>query len=295
MRPGNILLAGIVALLMLCESDSGATGAAGTARSLREVRDCQVSFPERRLLAAERLGILSEVLDEGAAVRSGQVVARLQDDVPRSALAVAEARAASDVGVRVARKELEQAQAEYTAGLAANEVRTTYPEAEITRRRLAAEAAALRVEEAEEELLIGQKLRDEALAQLNTSYIRTPIDGMVTLRIKRVGEGIRQGDPVLEVINTDVVRIEGFVPLNEIQYWRVGSAVDVYADLSSVDNLPAVGPVPARNEVGPYEGVIGFVDVSVQPLSRTVRFWAEVRNVDGQLRDGMTARVVLVE
>lgn len=295
MRPRDLLLIGAALFLMLCGPESGQTGPGGPIRTAREVRECQVQFPERRLLAAERIGILNEVFDEGTRVRSGQIVARLQDDVLRSALAVAEARATSDVAIRVARKEQEQAQAEYEAGLAANLSRMTYPEAELARRRLAAEAAALRIEEAEDNLLISQRLRDEAIAELNTSFIRSPIDGMVTLRIKHAGEALRQGDPVLEVINTDVVRIEGFVTLEALQQWRVGRAVDVYADLSSADEFSPVPADASRAEAGPYSGVIGFVDVSVQPLSRTVRVWAEVRNVDGQLRDGMTARMVLVE
>jgi biotin carboxyl carrier protein len=296
MRPRGIRII-CMALLLLCfRPESEDADAAGPDRAELEVTECRVLFPERVLLASEQMGILSEVLDEGTPVQQGQIVARLQDDVPRAAVAVAEARAGSDVAVRVAQKEQEQAQAEYDSALRANQNQPTYPETEITRRRLAAEAATLGIEKAAQDLEISRKQRDEAMAELQSSYLRSPIDGMVTLRIKHVGEGIRQADPVVEVVNTDIVHVEGFVTLNEVHQWRVGRPVEVYADLSPAENLrPGPLTTAARREAGPYSGVIGFVDVSIEPLSRTVRVWAAVPNADGQLKDGMTARMVLVE
>lgn len=296
MRPRAILVI-VPALLLLCfRPESDEVDAAAPRGANLEVTECRVLFPERVLLASEEMGILSEVLDEGTPVQRGQIVARLQDDVPRATLAVAEARAGSDVDVRVAQKEQQQAQAEYDSALRANQNQPTYPETEIIRRRLAAEAATLGIEKAARDLEITRKQRDEAMAELQSSYLRTPIDGMVTLRIKHVGEGIRQADPVVEVVNTEIVHVEGFVTLNEVHQWRVGRPVNVYADLSPADDLQ-LGPSTSasRREAGPYSGVIGFVDVSIEPLSRTVRVWAEVPNADGQLKDGMTARMVLVE
>jgi multidrug resistance efflux pump len=300
MRPriGLFICAVVLALVWYARSDNA--GAQGQRRARLEITECRVVFPERVPLASERQGILMEVLDEGVRVQQGQIVARLQDNVPRASLAVAEARA-TDVDVRVARKEQEQAQAEYDAALKANQGAgdgrvTAYPETEITRRRLAVEAAALRVEQAAQDLEVNRKLRDQALAELEASYLRSPVDGMVTLQVKRIGEGIRQAEPVVEVVNTDVVRVEGFVPLNEVQRWRVGRAVDVYADLSPADELASSVRADApRQEAGPFPGVIGFVDVSVQPLSRSVRIWAAVSDEGSTLRDGMTARMVLVE
>ena len=297
MRPQGILLIGTVSLLLLLSGPESAETVAQEAFPPQlEVTECDILFPERVLLASERMGILAEVMGEGTPVSLGQIVARLQDDVPVAALAVADARAAADVAVQVARKEQEQAQAEYDAGLRANQNRSTYPETEITRRRLATEAATLRIEQAEEDLDILRKLRDEALAELETSYLRAPFNGTVNLQMKRVGEGVQQAEPVLELINTDVVHVQGFVPLAELHHWRVGRPVDVYADLSPAVELDFANPVSTRrNETGPYNGVIGFIDKSIQPLSRTVRIWAELPNADGRLRDGMTARMVLAD
>jgi multidrug efflux pump subunit AcrA (membrane-fusion protein) len=297
MRPqGKLLICTVLLLLLLSGPESAETGADESFARGPEVAECTVRFPERVLLASERMGILDEVLSEGTPVSAGQIVARLRDHVLAAALAVADARATADVAVQVARKEQEQAQAEYDSGLRANQNRPTYPETEISRRRLAAEAASLRIQQAEEDLRILEKLRDEALAELETSYLRAPFDGTVNLQMKRVGEGVQHAEPVLELINTEVVHVEGFVPLHELRHWRVGRPVDVYADLSPAIELEISHSVSTRrNEAGPYNGVIGFIDQSIQPLSRTVRIWAEVPNADGRLRDGMTARMVLAE
>lgn len=294
MRPriGLFICAVVLALVWYARSDN--VDAQAQRRSRLEIRECKVLFPERVLLASERQGILMEVLDEGVRVQQGQIVARLQDNVPRASLEVAESRA-TDVEVRVARKEQEQAQVEYDAALKANQG-GAYSETEVARRRVAVEVAALRVEQAAQDLQVNLRLRDQALAELETSYLRSPVDGIVSLRIKQIGEGIRQAEAVVEVINTDVVHIEGFVPLHEVQQWRVGRAVDIYADLSPADvldsDIRSAGP---RQEAGPFPGVVGFIDVSVQPLSGVVRVWATASDNSGTLRDGMSARMVLVD
>lgn len=266
--------------------------------SILVISDCRVQFVRRRQLASDRSGILSEVTAEGRSVDEDQVVAILQDLVPRSTLAVAEARAGSDVDVRLAEKEHARALAEYEGAQAANEEaagnRPAYPEIEITRRRLAAESAALQIEQAQRDLEVLRKSRDEADAELQSYSVRSPISGTVVRVLKDVGEGVQLAEPILEVVNSETARVEGFVPLDQLALVEVGMPVQVFIDLSGPGESPAAIPVPPAHrpkEAGPYEGRIGFIDLALQPVARSVRVWADVENTDGQLRDGMTARM----
>jgi len=258
------------------------------------IEECRVLFVDLVPIASPRAGILSRVADEGSRVSAGESVATLQDDVPRSALAVADARAASDVDIRLARKKHEQAAAEYQAALTANaESRGGVPvfsEVEVTRRRLAMESAELEIEQAERDLEVLRRARDEEQAELEIYSIRSPIDGIVTRSLKRPGEGVQLADPILNVIDPEVIRVEGFVRLDDVDRLEASMLVQVFAVVGSEDETdPGLRP----REIGPYDGHIGFVDLAVQPVARTVRVWADVRNTDGRLRDGMTARMVV--
>ena len=252
------------------------------------VRDCRVLFTERRTLSSERLGVIEDIVAEGGLVAAGEKVIQLEDAIPRAALAVAESRVASDVTVRSAEKRAEAAHAEHKIRLKANENTTLgkpiYPESEVLRRRLDAEAADLDVETALHELAVFESQRDQAQADVNAYQRASPIDGLVTRVYRKPGETVQQSEPLLEVVNTRKVRIEGFVPVEQVFALQRGQPVTVRLDVPEAD--PAV-------ELTEFRGTLDFIDVSVQPISRTVRVWADVENRDDILRDGLTAEMVV--
>ncbi|REJ97508.1 MAG: HlyD family efflux transporter periplasmic adaptor subunit [Planctomycetota bacterium] len=259
------------------------SGSSAAADSLI-VPDCRVLFTERRTLASERSGVVSLVVDEGQSVESGDIVFQLDDRAPRAALAVAEARAASDVSVRSAEKAAELARAEYDIRVLANRNSpagsSVFPASEILRRQLAAEAAELEVESARQKLNVLERERDQAQAELAGYTRKSPMAGQVARVYRDAGETVQQSEPLLEVVNTGEVRIEGFVPVEQVFHLRVGQRVTIRLDFPNAD-------LPVEHET--FTGTLGFVDSSVQPISRSVRVWAEVENRDDILRDGLTA------
>lgn len=288
--PSGIVGAAVACCLAVTVNQARCQAPQRTPESI-PVLECNVLFPERRTLASERSGILAEVVKEGDTIDAGDVVIRLKDDVPRSAFAVADARASSDVDVRLARKEREAADVEYQAALEANRKLPAFSDVEVRRLQVAAEAAALRIEQADHELEIHRRLRDQARDELHTYSITSPISGMVTRAFKGSGEAVQVGEPVLEVVNTQVARVEGFVALADAPRVKPGMPVIVRVNLP-VD--AGASPDRARSPtIKPFEGRLGFVDVSVQPVTRVVRVWAEVDNRDALLRDGLTATMTI--
>lgn len=254
--------------------------------------DCRVTFVDRRTLSVERPGILSNAVREGAWVEVGQVVIRVRDAVPMSALAVAAARADSDADLRSARKEHEAAEFELQTHLKARP--GTYTDVEIRRVQLAAESAALKVEQAAFEREVNQRLKDQAADELGTYYVPSTISGLVTRAFKGPGEAVQLGEPIVEVVNTDRVRIEGYVTLEEAWRVRVGMAVTVEVDLAGTEAAPAGTPTPNEARLVILEGTLGFVDVDVQPVSKVVRVWAELPNPAQRLRDGLPVRAMVI-
>jgi RND family efflux transporter MFP subunit len=248
---------------------------------------CRVMLINQVVLASDRVGILAFVEpEEGAEVRAQQVVAGLADEVAAAALAVAEAKVENDVEIRYARKAAELARVEYDRSVDVNRrIESAVTDFELRRLLLTLERSELAIEQAASELKINRLTREQASAELKTYQVQAPFDGIVTRVYKSSGEAVRQGDPILELVSTDRVRIEGDVDIKDV--WNIkagGTRVVVQLDIPGVE---------LDVEKDTFEGKIVFVDVSVQPVTRRVRVWAEVPNRDNILRAGLEANMTI--
>lgn len=247
-----------------------------------DVRECVISFPHRRRLASERAGILAHVPDEGEVFQVGAVVARLRDEVPRAALAIAQAKAGDDSEVRAARKALELAAFRRNKIAAANKHRPgTFDSEEVHQIELEVSRAALDHEVAEHAFEINRLAVREAQAELNSYEIRTDRGGVVTRVTKKDGEGVQLGEEVLEIVDQATARVQGYADARLLRRLAPGLKVEV------IVLFPDDPPREAR-----YPGVLGFVDVALTS-GQEVRLWADVVNRDEALREGMLARFVI--
>ncbi len=236
-------------------------------------KEVVVKLIDEVVLSSERAGILGPVaVKEGVQVSKGELLATLKDDVARAALNVAEIEASSDVDIRFAQNAFEVATNEYERIEEANRrVKTTVPGVEVQRALLAAKKTKLEIEKAEHTHAVQIAKRDEAAAQLASYRIEAPFDGFVARVHLTQGAAVRQGDPVIELVSTKKVRVEGFVKVTEALLVRPGAPVRVELKTDG-----AAG-APARRS---FSGKIVFVDVKVEPVDHTVRVWAEVENDD---------------
>lgn len=251
-----------------------------------QLEECRIKLIDQVTLASDRPGVLKFVEpEEGDHVKKSQQVASLKDAVARAELAVARKKATDDVQVRYARKAKEVAEKEYEKNLQANkEFPGAVPDVEVIRSKLAAERAVLQIEKAQHDQEINKLTAEESEAKLETYQVVAPIDGIVTRVWKSEGEAVNQGDKILEVSSTDRVRVEGYLPIEDM--WRVepGSAVQVQLNVPEVE-------LPVEDET--FKGHIVFVDVAVEPVTRQVRVWAEVQNRENILRAGLTADMTI--
>lgn len=253
------------------------------------VQDCRTSFVDRVTLSCERTGVIAEVPDEGTILSAGQIVVRLNDNVPRATLAAAQGRAlVSEVEIGVAEKTAMAAALEHDAALEANRFtrpdNPSFPKTHIDRLRLNAEAASLQVEQRRREKNVNELSAAQAQAELEAFWIRSSFGGLVTKVLKRRGEGVQQSESIIEVVNTDRLRVEGYVSVENSTRIEVGMPVKVTFQMAG-------GEKPMSRE---FSGKLGFVDVSIQPLSQKVRVWAEIDNTSKWLREGLTADMVIL-
>ncbi|HEX6986290.1 MAG TPA: HlyD family efflux transporter periplasmic adaptor subunit [Planctomycetaceae bacterium] len=300
---GTTALAGLAALLLgpAVGQDQAARKAAATESpdplsTVVVAQDAQVKLDEEAVLASDRPGILAFVEpEEGDRVTAGQQVAKLKDEVAAAALAVAEKTAESDIEVRYAEKAAAVADAEYRKNLEGNRMAKQYrlsadlvTEIDLERLRLAAERAQLQIEKAEVDREIAKLTAEEKAAELKTFRIVAPIDGIVTEVNKQAGEAVQQGDPILRVVRTDVVRVEGFVTVPDAFRVKPGDAVRVRLD---AENIPGLPPELADRV---FEGKVSFVAPTAELLANKVRVWATVPNDRNLLRAGLPAAMEIV-
>jgi RND family efflux transporter MFP subunit len=221
-------------------------------------------------------GLISEVLvDRGAIVKKGDVVARLDSSVEEASLTLAQARATNDSAVRSGRAKLDfqKRKAERTTELRKNDniAISTAEEAET-----AAKVADGELHEAEVNLQLAQLELVRTRELLKQRTIRSPIDGIVVERTLGPGEYIFDQAHLLTVAQIDPLSVEVFVPLTQFGRIHPGVSAEVYPE----------DPVG-----GSYAATVTVVDQVFDAASATIGVRLELPNPDYALPAGLKCQV----
>lgn len=267
------------------------------ARDAIRVESAIVSLAEQVQVPAQEAGVIAAVcVREGEMVERGELLAQiddteaqLQEKRARIELENARAQAENRIQVRFAKKAHEVAQAELRR---ATDSLQRYPKSisdtEIDRLRLAAEKAALAVEQSEFDLATAQyscQLRQAEL-QLATHHVQrrkitAPLAGMLVEVKRRQGEWVEPSETVFRILRLDQLRAEGYLHADEIREELVGRAVLFRTNL------------PGEREAD-FSGRLVFVSPEISPVNGQVRVWAEIENLALLLRPGLRG-VMLIQ
>jgi RND family efflux transporter MFP subunit len=250
-----------------------------------KISECEIKAVQTARVATDRPGVIALVdPKEGDTVKEGVEIVRLMDEVPRANWDVAKLVAKDRVELEFATKANEVDAHEYEKSVAANrQAPGTISVIELERLKLQEQKTGLQIQKAQHDIDVAEMKAKESLAELNTFHIKAPFDGFVSKVLKYRGEAVKQGDTILEMVNTDVVHVEGKV--NDHDIWRVkrGCPVTVQLDIKNAD-------LDIEKQV--FSGKIGFVD-QVATVGET-RVWAEVPNPGNILRPGFTAIMTIL-
>jgi RND family efflux transporter MFP subunit len=109
-------------------------------------------------------------------------------------------------------------------------------------------------------------------------HLRSPIDGVVTRVLARVGESVAPHEPVMVVVNVGTVRFTGTLPVTDSLRLRPGNTVRLWLGLET-DSITR-------------EARVVFVSPVADPASGLVEVIAEFDNPDGSIRPGIAGRIV---
>jgi len=279
-----------LALAMLNENSPPAEAQLPVPRSVNRTAgtivasDCSIKLILEATLAAERPGIIAECeLEEGDQVLSGKPVARLKDGVAVAALNTARHKANNDINERFQDKAWKLAKKELEIAEEANQnFPGAVPLLEIDKLLLAAQRGELAYEQAQFEREQNRKLMAEAEEQLRMYTVVAPFDGFVSKVHRHVGEAVTQGAPILEIISTERMQVEGYVTAQESYEIHKGDVVELRTSI----------PGETR-QIAPIAGRIVMVAPSIEPVLGKVKVTAHVANENSFLKEGLNARLTI--
>lgn len=272
------------------------THVAWAAEPLR-IPDVLVTLIEQVETPAHEAGVLAELpVAPGQLVRTGQLLAKIDDTEARLRVAkataeyeIAQAEANNLAKVRFAKAAAEVARAELQRGLDSRDrFQRSVSQTELDKLQLEADRGRLAVEQAEHESQLAkqtQKLkqieRDLASAALKRRSIESPLEGVVVEIMRRAGEWVEPGQPVLRIVRVDRLRVEAFLPAESGAERLVGRAVRLSVSQSEGRTIE-------------LSGALTFVSPEIDPVNGQVRVWAEIDNRDRHLRPGMRGTLTIL-
>jgi multidrug efflux pump subunit AcrA (membrane-fusion protein) len=265
-----------------------------------QIKPCLVSLIEDIQVPALEPGALKSInVVEGQFVSKGQLLGTIDDRQPLLEKMAAElerdaalAKAEDDIEVRFSQAAFAVAGAELGRAEAIDRKSPGgVTQQEIQKLQLAKHRDELQIERSKLEMHVARMNADVHQAAVRAAddavarrQIVSPIDGVVVTLFHERGEWVAAGEPVLQVVRIDRLRVEGF--LNAIEF-----SPDQIADRPVLVELELSGGRTER-----FTGQVVFISPLVQAGNKyRVRAEVENRTVNGHplLRPGMTANMTI--
>jgi len=110
---------------------------------------------------------------------------------------------------------------------------------------------------------------------LSDTRLYAPLNAVVVKKLNEVGEIISPGMPVIVLSNINTVKVNAYIPENELQKIKIGQQTDVY--IAAVDST--------------FSGKITEVGAAADPSSRAFTAKVELPNPKHLIRPGMIAEL----
>lgn len=215
-------------------ADDSTIQAKGLLKPFREVR-----------LASRSQGVIREIKEEGTVVKEGDSVVQLEDSREL-------------IEVEKQKRVLEMREFEGNAG-----------------ESLGSTGSISKLEGMEKKLNheVAKLLLAEAKELLERRRVVSPFPGVVTERMREVGEAVDEFVPVLTVVDLSKLYFEAYLPANRARDVSTGQTAEV-----RVDNFPEKT----------FPGVVKLISPVVNPASSEFKVRIEIDNSEHLLRSGVS-------
>lgn len=204
--------------------------------------------------------VTSIAVDEGSAVREGQLLARIEaQGITSQATGAASGVAAAEAALALAERQAESANTLFDAGAMS----------EIDYR-----AAMTQLQAAEAQLAGARAQAAGASEQASRTQVVAPFVGEVSRRSVNLGEAVNPGATLFTVVNSSTLELRGQVPVDQAARVREGQPVAFSIDA-----------YPGREFTGTVASVAPIADLSTRQVGVVMR----LPNQDGELIGGLFA------
>ncbi|TWT85678.1 p-hydroxybenzoic acid efflux subunit AaeA [Posidoniimonas polymericola] len=267
-----------------------------------QIGNCTVDLVDTIELPAPEAGVLIfQGMKEGARVKSEDVIAKIDTRMQEMEKKVATykyhaavKRANDDIEIKYSRKaqEVAQAELEEVEGVRAN-FEKAISDPQYRKAKLEAERAMLAIEKATNDLklalleaYVAKGEVEAADLQIERRTVRSPFDGEVTKVYRHQQEWVNPGDPILQLVRMDTLRVEGLVPLGKLSPAEVkGCEVTITAKATN-------GVEKATGRIVSYNPVLRRGDESQRFIVRA-EISNRTRNGEWVLLPGMDATMTI--
>jgi len=122
--------------------------------------------------------------------------------------------------------------------------------------------------------------KELAKINLNKSLIKSPLKGTIKTRFVKVGEFVRKGDRLVEILDVDSILVKVNIPEQEILQIKIGQKVDIVLYIMENKKI---------------EGEVKKIGLEADSSNRTFPVEIEVDNSERELRPGMLARATFTQ
>lgn len=205
--------------------------------------------------------VLATYVEEGEAVKKGQLLARLDATALQDAyLSAKQGARSAESALAVAQRNAERSRTLAKAGAIAPRDLEAAEQAETSARAAAADAKA--------RLAAAQQ-------QLSYATVEAPFTGRVSQRQAEAGDVVQPGGALFTIVNASTLQLEASVPAEQAGELRVGAPV-----------VFSVNGYPNRT----FNGTVDRINPTADPSTRQVRIYATIPNQEESLVGGLFAQ-----
>ncbi len=254
----------------------------------------RIETPETYIAAATATRVQSVAVHEGDRVTKGQLLLTLDDQALQSKLAASgSAIAVAQNGQKIARAQVAAAQQKIAAARAKG--KGFFAKIFTSKKKKAEIAQSLRKEMIEAQFMLqqaqaglarAQAYKAEATSKISYFNIKSPIDGIVSMRSVQPGELVAAGQVVLTLSDGKSIFMKGYIPEGKISRIKIGQKATVSLDSAGAKlpaHIVAIDPTPSFTPENIY-----FKDDRVRQVFG-LKLAIDNISTDGRAKAGMAA------
>jgi len=134
----------------------------------------------------------------------------------------------------------------------------------------------VRLAEKKAELEAARAQVKQAQEEITSIYIKAPFNGIVNQQMVEIGDYVRNGDEIVEIVDLNPIEVSGFLTEKQLNQVQEGDNIDAKLLSNQLIN-----------------GTVTFIAAAADQQTRTFEMEMTVANNDMSIKEGLTAKILV--